>query len=220
MAGPPPGTPGPAARGDAPGPSALWVRGIRPGPAVPLALAPRTGRAEDSPAEPAGTRIRVMARGGVACGARRSSRCPIPASRPAKVGDVARQFVGQLENEPGRLASQARVPATRGIDMRHVGGAGAPDRAPAVVAERPAPPRLNRWPTTPALPTERVPAPAGRRLHPPSPGSTAHLISMPVAAPAPTLATCPAWPGVPRSGRPARIPSRAWAPGWRDDGRE
>ncbi len=40
---------------------------------------------------------------------------------------MARQFVVQLDNRPGELAHLARGLAARGIDIRHIGGAGAGD---------------------------------------------------------------------------------------------
>lgn len=40
---------------------------------------------------------------------------------------MAKQFVVQLENRPGELAHLARALANRGIELRHVGGAGAGD---------------------------------------------------------------------------------------------
>ena len=40
---------------------------------------------------------------------------------------MARQFVVQLDNRPGELAHLARALAARGIDIRHIAGAGAGD---------------------------------------------------------------------------------------------
>ncbi|MFH1474512.1 MAG: ACT domain-containing protein [Chloroflexota bacterium] len=40
---------------------------------------------------------------------------------------MARQFVVQLKNRPGELAHLARALATRGINIRHIGGVGAGD---------------------------------------------------------------------------------------------
>ena len=40
---------------------------------------------------------------------------------------MARQFVVQLENRPGELAHLARALAARGVDIRHLGSAGAGD---------------------------------------------------------------------------------------------
>jgi hypothetical protein len=40
---------------------------------------------------------------------------------------MARQFVVQLENRPGELAHLTRALAARGIELRHVGGAGTGD---------------------------------------------------------------------------------------------
>jgi len=46
-----------------------------------------------------------------------------------EVGGVARQFVVQLENQPGELTHLARALAARDIDIRHIGGVGIADAA-------------------------------------------------------------------------------------------